>query len=121
MRSVAETRHAVTGKARVENFAIVKADRFIQRAAQPHHNGAFVLVLQVIRIDDRATLEGLDDPDHLDLSGHTVRRDFGAGRHVSAFLKSAGDPEAVAGRRFVGAPAEGLGRLLQNGAQPRVF
>ena len=62
---VAEPRHAIPGEARVQDLAVVELDRLEERAAQAHDHRAFDLVLEMVRVDDGAALEGADGADDL--------------------------------------------------------
>src|SRR5262245_15881698 len=60
-RRVVEARDAVAREARVQDHAVLEADRLEERAAQPHHERALDLVLEPGGIDDGPALEGRDD------------------------------------------------------------
>ena len=48
---------------RVHDLAILELDRLEERTAQAHHHRPFDLVLEMVRVDDRAALEGADSSD----------------------------------------------------------
>src|SRR5436309_2500375 len=57
-RKIAETRHTVIGKMRIQNSSVLEVNGFEQSAASGLYHCAFDLITQAIRVDDRAALEG---------------------------------------------------------------
>ena len=84
---------------------ILELDGLEERTAQSHDHRAFDLVLEMVRIDDRAALEGADGADDLHAAAGAVDRDLGAGGDVAPFLGPARDADAVIGAGLA-APAE---------------
>ena len=82
------------------NLAVLELDRLEQRPAQAHDDRPFDLVLQVVRVEDRAALERRRRPARLALACRSVDRDFGARGDVAALLRAARDAEAAARRRL---------------------
>ena len=68
-RNITEARDAIRGKVRIRDAPILELDSFEERAAQPLDDRAHYLIVQAIRIDDRAALEGFDHADDTHLSG----------------------------------------------------
>ena len=89
----------------VLQLPVREANRLEQRPAQTLHDGAFHLVAQAVRIDDRAAFEGRGDA-HQRRAGPTAT--LRAGRDVAALLPSGRDPDAV--------PAAGLGQPNRSAA-----
>src|SRR5689334_4649948 len=68
LRDITESGHPVAGEIVVEYFAVLESDAFEQRASETLDRGALHLVAQLIGIHDRATLEGLNNTEGLDVS-----------------------------------------------------
>src|SRR5687768_12583953 len=57
---IAETRHAVSRKARIQNFSILEVNPLKQRPSHTLDDRALDLVFEMFGVDDRATFEGSD-------------------------------------------------------------
>ncbi len=86
----------------------------------PWNHCADHLVSQTIRIDNRATLEGFDQPHDTDGARSTIDGHFGAGGHVAALFVSDGEAESLAFACFLWWPGKRLCRRLEDTAQPGI-
>ena len=94
---IAEAGKAIAREVRVEDAAVRKQDGFKQRAADALNDGARVLIVQAVGIDDRAGLPRADHADDLYFLRCGVDGDFGAGGDVAALLRAAGEAESAGG------------------------
>ena len=78
------------------HLLVVPGDFFQQRAAHALERAAFGLILQAVRIGDRAGVDGDDHALYRDLSGVLIHFDLGddAGVSVVAFIGDASDAAA---------------------------
>src|SRR5690349_11435523 len=106
---------------RIRDPAALELNRFKEGAANPHHQCAFHLILEMLWIHDSATLPGGDHALDLDRSSRPSDGDFRAAADITAFLEAAGRPEAARGRLFHLAPSEFLRGRLQNRPHALVF
>src|SRR5712691_1541881 len=116
-RHVAEARHAIARETRILDAPVFKFDGFKERPAEPLNHRANHLVAQSIRVDDSAALERFDKPDYADSARLLAYHNFRAGRHVTALLIAAREPESLPFLRFLAWPAKGLRRSLQHRAE----
>src|SRR5439155_18342509 len=112
---VAKARNPVARKSGVANLAILELDDFEKRPTQTHDHRAFHLILQTVRIDNRAALKGCYDALHLHLAGAGIDRDFSAAGDIASLFGATRDAQAMVGVRFRLPPAELSRGFLQHG------
>src|SRR5215469_8440797 len=118
LRSITEAGYTIIRQMRIQDLAIIKADRLEHGTAQTLHDGSADLILQAMGIYDRAALKGLDDAD--DSYFVAIHRHFRAGCNVTAFFKSPGEAEAAHGGTLLFSPAKLVRSGLEHGAQTLV-
>jgi hypothetical protein len=94
-RSVAEPRPLIVREVWVQHTAVFEFDRLEHPSPKAHHDRAFNLILQVLRIDDRPALEGRHDALDTHAFGRQFNGNLGAGPDVRTFFKPDGNAEAV--------------------------
>ena len=105
---------------RIQNASVLECHGLNQGASNAHHDGTFDLVLQLERIVDCSTFEGLHHAHNLYLLRRGIDVDLHAARDVAALLEAGGHAEALCRARFGPAPSEALGRGFDHRAQARI-
>ena len=75
----------------------------------------------MIGIHHRAALKRADGAHDFDASALAIRHDLSAGGEKRTFLSASGETKSMALDSFVRAPAKGLSRGFEDGAQSRLF
>src|SRR5215472_3124064 len=117
---IAESRHAISCKTRIQDATVLEFNGFEERPAETLNNRANNLIAQTIRIDNGAAFERFGDLHDAHATGSTIDSNFSASCDITTLLKAAGDPKALTSMRFLLRPAEGFRSSFQNGAQARV-